>query len=146
MRNPQSWPRNKVRDILDAGSTRILFDFDGLEYISSAGLRVILMTIKELRSEEWQGRAVRVERICPGSVRGQQLRVYHSHHRHRRRRARNAVPDLSLFSLTILYLSRFRLTQIIQPLSGEYAGYRELSEKITFPIGYGIETVIIFDI
>ena len=41
----------KVRDILDAGSTRILFDFDGLEYISSAGLRVILMTIKELRSK-----------------------------------------------------------------------------------------------
>lgn len=38
------------------------------------------------------------------------------------------------------------LTQIIQPLSGEYAGYRELFEKIPFPIGYGIETSMIIDI
>jgi len=38
------------------------------------------------------------------------------------------------------------LTQIIQPLSGEYAGYRELFEKIPFPIGYGIETSIILDV
>ncbi len=37
------------------------------------------------------------------------------------------------------------LTQILQPLSGEYAGYRELFEKIPFPIGYGIETSIILD-
>lgn len=38
------------------------------------------------------------------------------------------------------------LTQIIQPLSGEYAGYREVFEKIPFPIGYGIETSMILDI
>ncbi len=38
------------------------------------------------------------------------------------------------------------LTQIIQPLSGEYAGFRELFEKIPFPIGYGIETSMILDI
>jgi len=38
------------------------------------------------------------------------------------------------------------LTQIIQPLSGEYAGYREIFEKIPFPIGYGVETSIILDI
>ena len=38
------------------------------------------------------------------------------------------------------------LTQIIQPISGEYAGYREVFEKITFPIGYGIETSMILDI
>jgi len=38
------------------------------------------------------------------------------------------------------------LTQIIQPLSGEYAGYRELFEKIPFPIGYGVETSMILDI
>ena len=38
------------------------------------------------------------------------------------------------------------LTQIIQPLSGEYAGYREIFEKIPFPIGYGIETSMILDI
>jgi glucosyl-3-phosphoglycerate synthase len=37
------------------------------------------------------------------------------------------------------------LTQIIQPLSGEYAGYREIFEKIPFPIGYGVETSMILD-
>jgi anti-anti-sigma factor len=42
----------QVRDILDGGATRILFDFNDLDYISSAGLRVILMTIKELRTKE----------------------------------------------------------------------------------------------
>ena len=30
------------------------------------------------------------------------------------------------------------LTQIIQPLSGEYAGFREILEQIPFPIGYGV--------
>lgn len=38
------------------------------------------------------------------------------------------------------------LTQIMQPLSGEYAGFRELFEKIPFPIGYGVETSMILDI
>ncbi len=38
------------------------------------------------------------------------------------------------------------LTQILQPLSGEYAGFRELFEIIPFPIGYGVETSIILDI
>ncbi|MBW2450548.1 MAG: glucosyl-3-phosphoglycerate synthase, partial [Deltaproteobacteria bacterium] len=38
------------------------------------------------------------------------------------------------------------LTQILQPLSGEYAGYREIFENIPFPIGYGIETSMILDI
>lgn len=38
------------------------------------------------------------------------------------------------------------LTQIIQPLSGEYAGFRDLFEAIPFPIGYGVETSMILDI
>jgi len=38
------------------------------------------------------------------------------------------------------------LTQIIQPLSGEYAGFREILETIPFPIGYGVETSMILDI
>jgi len=38
------------------------------------------------------------------------------------------------------------LTQIIQPLSGEYAGFREIFEQIPFPIGYGVETSMILDI
>ncbi len=38
------------------------------------------------------------------------------------------------------------LTQIIQPLSGEYAGFRDLFQQISFPIGYGVETSMILDI
>jgi len=38
------------------------------------------------------------------------------------------------------------LTQLIQPLSGEYAGFRDVLEQIPFPIGYGIETSMILDI
>jgi len=38
------------------------------------------------------------------------------------------------------------LTQILQPLSGEYAGFREIFENIPFPIGYGVETSMILDI
>ena len=38
------------------------------------------------------------------------------------------------------------LTQIFQPLSGEYAGYRDVFEKVPFPIGYGVETSLILDI
>jgi glucosyl-3-phosphoglycerate synthase len=38
------------------------------------------------------------------------------------------------------------LTQILQPLSGEYAGYRSIFETIPFQIGYGVETGMIMDI
>ena len=38
------------------------------------------------------------------------------------------------------------LTQLIQPLSGEYAGCREVFERIPFPIGYGVETSMNMDI
>lgn len=39
-----------------------------------------------------------------------------------------------------------QLSQIIQPLSGEYAGYRDILEQVSFPIGYGIETSMLLDI
>ncbi len=38
------------------------------------------------------------------------------------------------------------LTQFLQPLSGEYAGFREIFEAIPFPIGYGVETSMLIDI
>jgi glucosyl-3-phosphoglycerate synthase len=38
------------------------------------------------------------------------------------------------------------LTMILQPLSGEYAAFRNILEKIPFPIGYGVETSMILDI
>jgi glucosyl-3-phosphoglycerate synthase len=38
------------------------------------------------------------------------------------------------------------LSAIIQPLSGEYAVRREILEKLSFPIGYGVETAHILDV
>jgi anti-anti-sigma factor len=45
-----------VKGILKQGSSRLLFDLSQMEYISSAGLRVILLAVKELRSR--QGKVV----------------------------------------------------------------------------------------
>jgi len=38
------------------------------------------------------------------------------------------------------------LTNVIQPLSGEYAARREVLETIPFPIGYGVETSHLLDL
>ena len=38
------------------------------------------------------------------------------------------------------------LTAIIQPLSGEYAVRRDVLERISFPVGYGVETSHLIDI
>jgi glucosyl-3-phosphoglycerate synthase len=38
------------------------------------------------------------------------------------------------------------LTQLFQPLSGEYAVRREVLEEVPFPIGYGVETSHILDV
>lgn len=46
-----------------------------------------------------------------------------------------------LFSLFYPELARF-----IQPLSGEYAGRRELLEKLSFSVGYGVELGHLLDI
>lgn len=54
------------------------------------------------------------------------------------------VTELIIRPLFALFFPE--LTQILQPLSGEYAGYRSLLEKIPFPIGYGVETSLLLDI
>jgi len=38
------------------------------------------------------------------------------------------------------------LTQLFQPLSGEYAVRREVLEQIPFPVGYGVETSHLLDV
>lgn len=45
-----------VKGILKQGNRRLLFDLSQMDYISSAGLRVILMAVKELRNK--QGKVV----------------------------------------------------------------------------------------
>ena len=54
------------------------------------------------------------------------------------------VTELVVRPLFSLFIPE--LAQIIQPLSGEYAGRREIFESISFPIGYGIETSMLIDI
>ncbi|HUV50218.1 MAG TPA: glucosyl-3-phosphoglycerate synthase [Anaerolineae bacterium] len=54
------------------------------------------------------------------------------------------VTELVIRPLLSLFFPE--LTQIMQPLSGEYAGYREVFEKIPFPVGYGVETSMLLDI
>jgi len=54
------------------------------------------------------------------------------------------VTELVIRPLFSLYYPE--LSQIIQPLSGEYAGFREIFESVPFPIGYGIETSMLLDI
>jgi glucosyl-3-phosphoglycerate synthase len=54
------------------------------------------------------------------------------------------VTELVIRPLFSLFFPQ--LTQILQPLSGEYAGFREIFENISFPIGYGVETSMILDI
>lgn len=46
-----------LREILGAGATRLLFDLTHLSFISSAGLRVLMMTAKELRRRQGAVRA-----------------------------------------------------------------------------------------
>jgi anti-anti-sigma factor len=41
-----------VKSLLRDGKDRLLFDLGGMDYISSAGLRVILMTVKELQAKK----------------------------------------------------------------------------------------------
>jgi anti-anti-sigma factor len=41
-----------VKGILKGGTQRLLFDLSQMDYISSAGLRVILMAVKELRNKK----------------------------------------------------------------------------------------------
>jgi anti-sigma B factor antagonist/stage II sporulation protein AA (anti-sigma F factor antagonist) len=45
-----------LRDITEAGGARLLFDLSGLDYISSAGLRVLLLAAKKLRAAQPAGR------------------------------------------------------------------------------------------
>jgi anti-anti-sigma factor len=41
-----------LKGLLKEGKTRLVFDLGDMDYISSAGLRVILMTVKELQNRK----------------------------------------------------------------------------------------------
>jgi len=56
-----------------------------MDYISSAGLRVILMTVKELQNKGKSG-PERADPLCAWNIRCEQFLVHHPDHRHRRGR------------------------------------------------------------
>jgi len=43
--------QEQIDQIIDGGSTKILINFESLNYISSAGLRVLLFTAKKLKAQ-----------------------------------------------------------------------------------------------
>jgi len=42
---------SRLTELIDAGERKLVIDLDGVDYISSAGLRVMLYTAKKLRKE-----------------------------------------------------------------------------------------------
>ena len=50
----------KVRELIDGGAIRLLIDFAGIDYISSAGLRGLLVTAKLLKAKSGQVRCANV--------------------------------------------------------------------------------------
>ena len=59
---------NKVKKLIDDGDTSIVIDFDGLSYISSAGLRGLLVTAKQLKAKNGQ--------VCFANVKGAAKEVF----------------------------------------------------------------------
>jgi len=59
---------NKVKKLIDDGNTRIVIDFDGLSYISSAGLRGLLVTAKLVKANNGQ--------VCFANVKGAVKEVF----------------------------------------------------------------------
>ena len=59
-----------LRELLDTGGARLLFDLAGLDYISSAGLRVLLLAAKKLRTGSPPGR------VAVSGVRGNVREVF----------------------------------------------------------------------
>jgi stage II sporulation protein AA (anti-sigma F factor antagonist) len=51
----------KLNDLITEGTTSFVINFDGLDYISSAGLRVILSTAKVVKEKEGQVRFANVK-------------------------------------------------------------------------------------
>jgi anti-anti-sigma factor len=45
----------RFREVLDGGATRVLADFRELDYITSAGIRVLLGAAKQLQGRGWFG-------------------------------------------------------------------------------------------
>ena len=57
-----------MRELIDGGTTRVVLDFDQLEYISSVGLGELLLTAKLLKEKDGQ--------FCVANVHGAVLSVF----------------------------------------------------------------------
>lgn len=59
---------SKVKKLIDDGDNRIIMDFDGIGYISSAGLRGLLVTSKLIKAKDGK--------ICFVNVKGAAKEVF----------------------------------------------------------------------
>ena len=57
-----------MRELIESGSSHFVIDFEQLEYISSAGLRVLLLIAKLLKEKEG--------RVCLASINGHVRSVF----------------------------------------------------------------------
>ena len=53
--------QDRMNELITGGTTAVVVDFDGLDYISSAGLRVILATAKVLKGKNGHVRFANVK-------------------------------------------------------------------------------------
>lgn len=51
----------QIRALIEAGARQLIIDFEQLDYISSAGLRVLLMTAKLLQAQQGEARLTGVK-------------------------------------------------------------------------------------
>jgi stage II sporulation protein AA (anti-sigma F factor antagonist) len=51
---------SKINSVIEGGETLLVIDFEGLDYISSAGLRGLLVTAKLLKAKQGQVRFANV--------------------------------------------------------------------------------------
>ena len=54
---------SEINGLIDAGSQKLLINFEKLDYISSAGLRILLATAKKLKASQGDLRIPAV--VCP---------------------------------------------------------------------------------
>ena len=130
---PLPTSRSGLLGHVDAGARRLVLDLEGIEYISSAGLRVLLLVAKKLRTGGGERRVVRARTGGPPGLRAGGLPLDLPHRAFPRGRGRaRRHPTLTMPRL------RLRIEPPgAAPFSGEYDGPSVVlgrSAQVTVPV------------